>query len=506
MKSRAPEHRNQNKKTEREGSQRAFRKDDLVTIPITDIGNDGEGIGRADGYTLFVKDAVIGDTVLVKIMKAGKNMGYAKLQEVVTPSSHRVSPACPIAGPCGGCQLQALAYPEQLRFKENRVRNLLTRIGGIPEEELSRVMHPIIGMEEPFRYRNKAQVPIGTGKDGKPVAGFYAGRTHAIIPMGDCLIGREGNGVILNRILSWMEKNRVQAYDETTGKGTVRHVLIRNGLYSKELMVCLVINSDRVPDETGLVDTLQEIPGMTSISLCVNRERTNVVMGKQIRVLWGQDHIQDTLHVYPVSYEEEGTGTVGQRASFGSLPLREVRFGISPLSFYQVNPKQTEKLYSTALHFAGLTGREKVWDLYCGVGTISLFLAGSASKVFGVEVIPAAIENARNNARENGIENAVFQVGKVEEVLPAYVEKTGDVPDVVVVDPPRKGCDPRCLDTILKVRPQRLVYVSCDPATLARDLKILREGGYALQAVQPFDQFPNSVHVETVVSIQRVDS
>lgn len=503
MKSRKPEH--QNSKAEREGSQRIFRKDDLVTIPITDIGKDGEGIGHADGYTLFVKDAVIGDTVRAKIMKAGKAMGYAKLQEIVMPSSHRVAPACPIAGPCGGCQLQALAYSEQLRFKENRVRNLLQRIGGIPEEELSPLLHPIIGMEEPLRYRNKALVPIGTGKEGKPVAGFYAGRTHAIIPMGDCLIGREGNAAILDRILSWMERNRIPAYDETTGKGTVRHVLIRDGLYSRELMVCLIINSDRVPDEAGLVDTLQEIPGMTSISLCVNRERTNVVMGKKIRVLWGQDHIRDTLHVYPVSYGGEGAGAAGQRASFGAVPLREVAFSISPLSFYQVNPRQTEKLYSTALHFAGLTGRENVWDLYCGVGTISLFLAGSARKVFGVEVIPAAIEDAKKNARDNGIENADFQVGKVEEVLPAYVEKTGEVPDVVVVDPPRKGCDPRCLDTILKVRPQRLVYVSCDPATLARDLKILREGGYALQAVQPFDQFPNSVHVETVTLLTRAN-
>lgn len=499
MKSREPEHRNQKETAKREGSQRVFQKDDLVTIPITDIGNDGEGIGHADGYTLFVKDAVIGDTVLAKIMKAGKNMGYAKLQEVATPSPHRVSPACPIAGPCGGCQLQALAYPEQLRFKENRVRYLLTRIGGIPEEELSQVMHPIIGMDEPFRYRNKAQVPIGTGKDGKPVAGFYAGRTHSIIPMGDCLIGREGNDAILNRILAWMEKNHVPAYDEASGKGTVRHVLIRNGIYSGEIMVCLVVTGENIPDAEGLIASLREIPGMTSVSLSVNRERTNVVMGKKIRVLWGRETITDSLHVYEVRYE----AAAGSSAQFGTSPLREVSFRISPLSFYQVNPRQTEKLYSTALHFAGLSGSENVWDLYCGVGTISLFLAGSARKVFGVEVIPAAIEDARKNAGDNGIANAFFQVGKVEEVLPAYVEKTGDVPDVVVVDPPRKGCDPRCLETILKVRPERVVYVSCDPATLARDLKILREGGYRLRAVQPFDQFPNSVHVETVALLIR---
>ncbi|MGN1022173.1 MAG: 23S rRNA (uracil(1939)-C(5))-methyltransferase RlmD [Lachnospiraceae bacterium] len=496
MKSRIPE-------DQRQDNKRAFHKDDLVTIQITDIGNDGEGIGHADGYTLFVKDAVVGDTVRAKIMKAGKNLGYARLMEVLTPSPHRVTPACPIAGPCGGCQLQALDYAEQLRCKQNKVKNLLQRIGGIPEEELARVMHPIVGMEEPFRYRNKAQVPIGTRRDGELAAGFYAGRTHTIIPMGDCLIGRKGNDEILNRILSWMRENRIPAYDEATGKGIVRHVLIRDGLYSKELMVCLVVNSDQVPNEQGLVDTLREIPGMTSISLSVNRERTNVVMGKKLRLLWGQDHIRDTLHVYPVSYEENETGAARQRALFGTTPLREVTFGISPLSFYQVNPRQTEKLYSIALHFAGLSGQENVWDLYCGVGTISLFLAGSAAKVFGVEVIPAAIGDARNNARVNGIQNAEFQVGKVEEVLPAYVEKTGDIPDVVVVDPPRKGCDPLCLDTILKVRPKRMVYVSCDPATLARDLKILREGGYALQAVQPVDQFANSIHVETVALLIR---
>jgi 23S rRNA (uracil1939-C5)-methyltransferase len=263
-------------------------------------------------------------------------------------------------------------------------------------------------------------------------------------------------------------------------------------------MVCLVVNADRLPGEAALVSSLREIPGMTSISISVNRERTNVVMGKKIRILWGQSFITDTLHVYGVRYEEES-----RRAVFSKEPLRSVSFHISPLSFYQVNPLQTEKLYSMALSFAGLTGTENVWDLYCGVGTISLFIAGSAGRVYGVEVIPEAIENARQNARDNGITNAQFAVGKVEEVLPAYVEKTGDRPDAVIVDPPRKGCDPLCLQTILSVRPERMVYVSCDPATLARDLKILLEGGYDLQAVQPLDQFAHSIHVETVVLMSR---
>lgn len=489
-----------------------YKKNDILTVPITDIGNGGEGIGRKDGYILFVKDAVIGDTVKVSITKAQKNYAYARLLKIEKPSPFRIEPPCPVARPCGGCQIQALRYDRQLAFKQNKVRADLIRIGGFAEEFVDDVLQPIIGMEEPWRYRNKAQVPVGM-RDGEPVTGFYAGRTHYIVPMQDCLIGDAVNQKILKIITDYMKEYRVPAYDEKTGTGLIRHVLIRCGRATGQIMVCIIANGKRLPQEERLAEQLMRLPGMTSISLNINAERTNVILGKKNRVLAGTSYIEDTLQIFHVCRDKSKAKTVKtteiSKTQTYFLPSgEEVRFRISPHSFYQVNPQQTEKLYSIALSFAGLTGRETVWDLYCGIGTISLFLARHAGKVYGVEIVPQAIEDAKENARINGIENAFFYTGKAEEVLPAYRDRmrregNPEKVDVIVVDPPRKGCDRTCLDTMLDIAPERIVYVSCDPATLARDLKILTDGGYELKAVQPVDQFAHTVHVENCVLLEK---
>lgn len=451
-----------------------FKKNDSVTVSVTDMGQDGEGIGKAEGYTLFIKDAVVGDKVRAKVIKAKKNYGYARLMEVLEPSPDRVEPRCSCARQCGGCQIQALSYQRQLQFKEEKVRNVLERIGGF--EKIS--LQPIIGMENPYRYRNKAQFPIGTDREGRPIAGFYAGRTHTIIPQEDCVLGVRENKAILEVILGFMEEFSIPAYREEEGSGLVRHVLIRYGFATKEIMVCVVINGDRLPKAEILAERLADIAGMTSISINKNKQKTNVILGKEVEVIWGRPYIEDVL---------DG-----------------VRYQISPLSFYQVNPVQTKVLYEKALQYAGLHGTETVWDLYCGIGTISLFLARQAGKVYGVEIVPQAIEDARRNAALNGMENVEFMVGKAEEILPEKYEKEGVSADVIVVDPPRKGCDPELIHTMLQIRPKRIVYVSCDPATLARDLKLLCAGGYKLQKVQPVDQFPHSVHVETVVLLSKL--
>ena len=450
-----------------------FRKNDLVTLEIEDCGIDGEGIGKADGFTVFVKDAVIGDTVTAKIIKAKKNYGYGRLMEVLKPSPYRVEPKCEFARQCGGCQLQALSYDQQLVFKTNKVKGHLERIGGFTDIP----MEPIIGMDELFHYRNKAQFPVGRNKEGKIVTGFYAGRTHNIIENRDCALGVAENKEVLDRVIAHMEKYGIEPYNEATGKGLVRHVLIRYGYFTKEVMVCLILNGNKLPKEEQLVKSLCEIPGMTSITINVNKKHSNVILGEEIRLLWGQEYITDRIG--------------------------DISYQISPLSFYQVNPMQTQKLYAKALEYADLHGQETVWDLYCGIGTISLFLAQKAKFVRGVEIVPAAIENAKENAKLNGLENTEFFVGKAEEVLPREYKKNGVYADVIVVDPPRKGCDETLLETMVEMNPERIVYVSCDSATLARDLKYLCERGYELRKVCPVDQFGMTVHVETVVLLSQ---
>ena len=451
-----------------------YRKNDIVTLKIGDCGIDGEGIGKADGFTVFVKDAVIGDTVRAKIMKAKKNYGYGRLEEIITPSPDRVEPKCQFARQCGGCQLQALSYEKQLEFKTSKVRGHLERIGGFTDIP----MEKILGMDQPFHYRNKAQFPVGKAKDGRIITGFYAGRTHSIIENRDCALGVTRNKEVLDRVIAHMEKFHIQPYDENTGKGLVRHVLIRYGFFTDEMMVCLIINGEKLPGEEALVKSLRQIPETVSVMVNVNKKRNNVILGEKVRLLWGQPYITDKIG--------------------------EISYQISPLSFFQVNPYQTGRLYGKALEYAQLSENETVWDLYCGIGTISLFLAQKAKMVRGVEIIPAAIENAKENACLNGFDNTEFFVGKAEEVLPEQFARTGERADVIVVDPPRKGCDETLLSTIIKMQPDRVVYVSCDSATLARDLKYLCERGYELKKVCPVDMFPNTVSVETVVLLSQL--
>ena len=539
-----------------------MKKNDIFELEITDMGTDGEGIGHYDGMTFFVKDALIGDVITARVTKLKKNYGYARVEEIKTPSTFRIEPKCALHKRCGGCQIQALSYEKQLEFKNDKVRNNLMRIGGFSEDELSAKMAPPVGIDDPYRYRNKAQFPVGRDKDGNIITGFYASRSHNIIPVDDCMLGVPVNKEILDIIKAWMNEYGIEPYDEVSRTGLVRHVLIRYGFTSKQIMVCLVINGDgldskrrgenvnvscvasgKITDNRDrdrasynkandskasdsrynatdtLCERLSKIDGMTSISYNINKENTNVILGKKTVCIWGRSYIEDTIHLlsYP-DFTPQGTG---------------ITYQISPQSFYQVNPKQTEKLYSTALEFAGLTGKESVWDLYCGIGTISLFLSQRAKKVYGVEIVPQAIDDAKNNAKINGITNAEFFVGKAEEVLPEFyanakkstntlnisinkesetiqpetgVAKQTDeadmlTPDVIVVDPPRKGCDEKCLDTMLKMEPQRIVYVSCDSATLARDLKILCEEKYELVKWQAFDQFSHTGHIETIVKL-----
>ena len=382
------------------------------------------------------------------------------------------------------------------------------RIGGFAPEVVDAVLEPIVGMENPYRFRNKEQVPVGKGRDGKPVTGFYAGRTHDIVPMTECYIGAAENQQILSTILTWMKRYDVPPYDEKTHEGLIRHILLRSGVYSREIMVCIIAAAEKLPHEAQLIEALCVLPDMTSISLNTNTARNNVILGKTIRTLWGSDTIEDSLHELTVT--KDGFTPSG----------RQVLFRISPLSFYQVNPRQTEKLYSIALDYASLTGTETVLDLYCGIGTISLFMAPHAKSVFGVEIVPDAIRDARKNTERNNIGNVIFENGQAEEVLPAYFARrrqsgNADPVDVIVVDPPRKGLDDVTIATMLKLRPKKIVYVSCDPATLARDLKKLcgtpgslpdadiLPAAYELKRVRPVDQFGHSVHVETVVLLSQ---
>lgn len=465
-----------------------MKKNEIVEVTIEDMGINGEGIGRVNGYTLFIKDALIGDRVEAKVMKAKKSYGYARLMRLIEASPDRVAPKCPFARKCGGCQIQELSYEKQLAFKEEKVRGNLKRIGGFSQELLDEVMEPIVGAADksrsaaPFGYRNKAQFPFGTDRDGNPITGFYAGRTHDIIANTDCALGVPQNQEVLEKVLAFLKEYHLPSYDEKTGKGLLRHVLIRYGFRTGELMVCLVVNGDGILHAEHLIDSLRKVKGMTSITLSPNKQQTNVIMGDSYKVLWGKGFITDYIG--------------------------DVKYEISPLSFYQVNPVQTEKLYGLALEYAELKGQETVWDLYCGIGTISLFLARKAKQVYGVEIVPQAIEDARRNAEKNSIDNAEFFVGKAEEVLPAYYETYAKEhpgerahADVIVVDPPRKGCDAELLETIVKMKPEKIVYVSCDSATLARDLKYLCGEGYELKRGRAVDMFPQTVHTECVIQL-----
>ncbi|MCM1494566.1 MAG: 23S rRNA (uracil(1939)-C(5))-methyltransferase RlmD [Bacteroides sp.] len=524
-----------------------MKKNEIYNITIEDMGNDGEGIGHimeapdkaekdftgkersnqrkaepeSRGIAVFVKDTVVGDVVSVRIVKMKKQYAYGRLEKIISPSPYRVQAPCANARSCGGCTLMHMSYEKQLEYKWNKVRNCLERIGGL--ENAGALMEPIHGMRVPYRYRNKMQFPVGLDKNGRVQIGFYAGRTHSIINLEDCEIGHPVNAYILKELRVWLQdwqdKTGTFIYDEVQHKGLVRHVLTRVGFATGELMVCVVMNGADLPSASlskrtgkkpgdiekdcstelaehmrravelyngkGRMDRKTDAGEIVLKSLTINRnrEQTNRILGDTCKTLWGEAFITDYIG--------------------------DICFRISPMSFYQVNPEQTRLLYAKTLEYADLSGQEVVWDMYCGIGTISLCLAKKAKKVYGVEIVPQAIEDAKENAVLNGIDNTEFFCGKAEEVVPEFYrrgENAGGHPDVVVVDPPRKGCEEVLLQTIAAMAPKRLVYVSCDPATLARDVKRFGELGYEVKKAAVYDQFGHSGHVETIVSIQKKNS
>ena len=505
---------------------KCYKKNDLVALEITDLTEEGQGVGKCDGLVFFVKGSVMGDVVEAKILKVKKNYAYAKVEKLLEASPYRVTPLCPVAGKCGGCQLQHLSYEKELAWKEDRIAQSLIRIAGIPEEEVHAKGEGILGGKTE-RYRNKAQYPVQSRKEirsggatsvsdwkvngkwpGKNKIeakekssdlsmGFYGFHSHRIIETKDCLINSVENPLILNCIKDWAREYKISGYEEETGKGLLRHIFLRKGFSTGEILLCLVLNGKSLPHGKELWERLQDLSlsveegGQVQgsiVGLCVNinEGRGNAILGRETRCLYGKDSIEDKIG--------------------------ELSFSISVPSFYQVNPVQTEKIYGKALEYAALTGEETVWDCYCGIGTISLFLAQKAKQVYGLEIVPEAIENAKKNAEKNGLQNAEFFVGAAEEVLPKWVEEqkregkdVGNLVDVVSLDPPRKGCDETCLSAVLELSPKRIVYVSCDPGSLARDIKYLGEGGYALEKWVGIDNFPRTGHVETVCLMSRKD-
>ncbi|WP_061996874.1 23S rRNA (uracil(1939)-C(5))-methyltransferase RlmD [Clostridium sp. ATCC 25772] len=442
-------------------------------IKIENSGHQGEGVGKIDNFTVFVEGALKDETVKIKLIKINKNYGVGKLIEVLSSSESRTEPVCSTYKRCGGCNLQHSTYETQLSFKTERVRDVIKRIGKLEDVKI----HNTIGMETPYNYRNKVQLPVGKNKDGEIVVGFYAPRSHDIINMECCYIQDEVGDKVIKVVKEWMKKFNIETYDEKTNSGIVRHIMIRKGFKTEEVMVVVVTNGNSIPYSEELVSMLKDnIEGIDSIIQNINNKQTNVILGQKCKTLYGKDTITDFIG--------------------------EFKFNISPLSFFQVNSIQTEVLYNKALEYADLQGDEIVFDAYCGTGTISLFLSQNAKKVYGVEIIPQAIQNAIKNAEENNVTNTEFIVGEAENEIPKLIEK-GIKADVVVVDPPRKGCEESLLHSIAKMSPKKIVYVSCDPATLARDLNILQQLGYKTLEIQPVDMFPQTAHVETVVKLEK---
>ncbi|WP_339064338.1 23S rRNA (uracil(1939)-C(5))-methyltransferase RlmD [Tepidibacillus marianensis] len=447
-------------------------KNQYIEMDFTDLGHEGEGIGKYEGYTLFVPGALPGERAKVKITKVNKNYGFGRLIEILESSPERVQPRCSVYEQCGGCQLQHVSYQGQLEQKRKIVVDNLKRIGKLEDV----IVHPTIGMDTPWNYRNKSQVPFAE-REGGLIAGFYAKGTHEVIDMKECVIQQEKGDWMTQTVRRIAEELGISAYSEQEHRGIIRHVVSRVGVNTGELMLILVTNGKDFNNKDQIIERIvDEIPGLTSLVQNINEEKTNVILGFKSITLWGRDVIYDRIG--------------------------DVKFAISPRSFFQVNPEQTKGLYDKVLEYAELTGSENVIDAYCGIGTISLFLAKKSNHVYGVEIIPDAIKDAKNNAKLNGIENVTFEVGAAEKVIPEWAKKGIDV-DVVVVDPPRKGCDEALLQTIIDLKPKRMVYVSCNPSTLARDLRVLEDGGFKTVEVQPVDMFPQTQHVECVVLIER---
>ena len=446
------------------------QKNEYIDVLFEDLTHDGAGVAKVEGYPLFVPNGLPGEKAKIKVIKVNKGYGFGRLMEITEASPYRVEPECPIYKECGGCQLQHMSYEGQLKAKEKQVSDVLQRIGKLENVKV----HPVLGMENPWRYRNKAQVPIGEHEGGL-IGGFYQQRSHQIIDMKACIIQQEKNDEVVKGVKEICNINGVRAYDEQKHKGELRHIMARYGLKSGEVMVVLVTRTNELTGKKKIIEEIvKRIPGVKSIVQNINSKKTNVIFGDETKVLWGEEVIYDSIG--------------------------DIKFAISARSFYQVNPEQTKVLYDKALEYADLTGEENVIDAYCGIGTISLFLAQKARKVYGVEIVPEAIEDAKKNAELNGISNVEFAVGEAETVIPEWYEN-GVVADVLVVDPPRKGCDEKLLQTIINMKPKKVVYVSCNPATLARDLRVLEDGGYQTVEVQPVDMFPQTMHVECVAKL-----
>ncbi len=446
------------------------RNDDIV-LEIDALGAEGEGIGRVDGYALFVPGALPGERVQAHVIKANSGYGVAKLVEIINPAPERVNPPCAIFGKCGGCTLQHLDYSAQLAYKRKVVEDALTRLGGLKDITVS----PVIGMDEPWQYRNKGSFPLAE-IDGRVQAGFFAPRSHRLIPTEDCLIQQESGLIAMLAVRDWANEHGVAAYDEKTGRGLIRHVVMRTTV-NGEVMAVLVSTSASIPEKKALIETLRDrVEGLASIYLNIQKGQTNVILGTDYRLLWGEPYITETLC--------------------------DLSFSISPASFLQVNPVQTEKLYEKAIELLALNGNERVVDAYCGIGTITLLLARHAKEVVGIENVPEAVEDAKRNAEQNSIQNARFLCAPAEEALPKLLADGFKV-DALLLDPPRKGAEEAFLRAVIESGVQRVVYISCNPATLARDCKMLSEGGYKVEAVQPFDLFPQTAHTETVCLLKR---
>lgn len=446
------------------------KKNDRKIVYIEDLTHDGNGVAKIDGYPLFIKGALPNEKVEIHVLKTLKKYGFAKVVEIIEPSPDRVDAPCIYFDKCGGCQLQHLSYEGQLKWKESMVRNVMKRIGKIDAPVL-----PVKGMKDPWNYRNKSQIPFSMSETG-PIAGFYKSKTHEIVDMERCIIQVSEADAIMANLKKELNDIGLQPYTEETHEGMLRHVVIRKGRASGEVMIVLVTTNRNFPQKDAAIDVIRKlVPNVTSIVQNVNSQKTNVIFGNETITLWGQDTIEDTIG--------------------------DVRFEISARSFYQVNPVQTEVLYKQALDYAQLTGSETVIDAYCGIGTISLFLAQKSKYVMGVEIVEQAIEDAKRNAELNRFENTYFEAGPAEEVIPRWYSE-GKTADVLVVDPPRKGCDEALLNTIIEHKPKRVVYVSCNPATLARDLRILEDGGYETKEIQPVDMFPQTIHCEAVAWLE----
>jgi len=503
--------RKQGKQTEQHRKKRSSKpvaaeglhaKNEVVTVDMIGLTHDGDGVGRTDqGFTLFIPHALPGERVEAKVLKSKKQYGYGKLLSHHSKSEQRIEPACPIYAQCGGCQLQHFDYEAQLKWKRQHVIDSLTRIGklNVAEEAVTGeaekddalnphtgadyraglIVHDTIGMSDPWRYRNKAAVPIGlTADNGELVGGFYAKGSHRIIDMDNCLIQKDLNDEVIAIVKQLAKELNIQPYDEDTNSGVLRHVMTRIGVVTGEIMIVLITNTEKLPRKTEWIEQLRKrVPNVKSIVHNINNKVTNAIFGERTEVLWGSEVIYDEL---------DG-----------------LRFAISARSFYQVNPEQTVTLYRKAVEYAALTGKEQVIDAYCGIGSISLFLARQAGHVYGVEIVPEAIEDAKRNAELNGLDNTTFEAGPAEVVIPRWKQE-GMNADVIVVDPPRKGCDPALLETILAIQPERVVYVSCNPSTLARDLRVLEDGGYRTVEVTPVDMFPHTGHVESVAWLKRI--